>query len=248
MSSPGTYIISDIHGSSKAFYRMLKKTDIDLDRDYLIINGDIVDRGKDSLKLFYEITELRNRYGDHVVIIKGNHELFVEMYLKGTLSEVRYSSEGYGGADTIRELKQLSAEEKEELIHYIEALPIYKVIDSPIRGELVITHSGLQYDHLVRNDDGSINVIKSIEEGVASDEFQFLVSGFIQREAPAAIGKNLDRVLVVGHVPTMFIQDSPGNGIWARYGGKLILLDCGSGYRGGKLGCLRVEDEKLFYV
>ena len=61
MSSPGTYIISDIHGSSKAFYRMLKEDRYRSGQDYLIINGDIVDRGKDSLKLFYEIAGVKEQ-------------------------------------------------------------------------------------------------------------------------------------------------------------------------------------------
>ena len=53
--------MSDIHGASRRFHAMLKKIKIDWSQDYLYINGDIVDRGKDSLKLFNEIRKCRKQ-------------------------------------------------------------------------------------------------------------------------------------------------------------------------------------------
>ncbi len=241
-----TYVISDIHGASRAFHKMLKKIELDLEQDVLIIDGDIVDRGKGSLGLFFEIMEMRDQHPGHVLVIKGNHELFLEMYMKGTLPWERYSSENYGGLDTIRELEKLSGNEKEKLMTWLEGLPIYKVVDSPVRGELVITHTGLHYSCLVRKLDGSIDVIRSIEQAYSADPFQFLICGYIQREAPAVVIRDLDKCLLVGHVPTMFIADSPTQGIWLK-NDKVIMIDCGSSF-GGKLGCIRLEDEKIYYT
>ena len=50
--------------------------------------------------------------------------------------------------------------------------------------------------------------------------------------------------MIVGHTPT-----SEGNGGADRifYGNGSIFIDCGLG-RGGRLGCLRLEDGKEFYV
>ena len=242
-----TYVLSDIHGASKAFYKMLKGIKFNFEEDILIIDGDIVDRNKDSLKLFFEIVDMEKKYPGHVEIIKGNHELFMEMFLKGTLPRDRYSSFNYGGADTIRELDELSRQEKDELVSYLEKLPLYKEVKSPIRGDVVINHTGFHYSNVIQNMDGSVNVIRSINQGYEFDSFQYFISSFIQREAPAMVINNLDKCLIVGHVPTMFISDSPTQGVWAK-SEKLILIDCGSGFDGGKLGCLRLEDEKLFYV
>lgn len=241
-----TYIMSDIHGSSKRFYEMLKLIQIDWSKDYLYINGDIVDRGKDSLKLFYEILEIKKQHGDHIVIIKGNHELFIDYYLSGYLPENLYSS--FGGKDTIRELKALDYARKKELIEIIRKLPVYKEIISPVRGDMIIVHSGLHEDHIVKNVDDSINVIESIESALRRDEYEYLISGYLQYDAPAWITKGLDKVMCVGHVPTMYLPDIQAPVICMKSGGKVIMTDCGAGHPGGRLGCIRLEDEKLFYV
>lgn len=161
-----TYIMSDIHGSSKRFYEMLKLIQIDWSKDYLYINGDIVDRGKDSLKLFYEILEMKKKHGDHIV----------------------------------------------------------------------------------KNVDDSINVIESIESALRRDEYEYLISGYLQYDAPAWITKGLEKVMCVGHVPTMYLPDIQAPVICMKSGGKVIMTDCGAGHPGGRLGCIRLEDEKLFYV
>ena len=241
-----TYIMSDIHGNSGRFYKMLKLIQIDWQKDYLYINGDIVDRGNDSLKLFYEILEMKKQYGEHIVIIKGNHELFIDYYLSGYLPEGRYAS--FGGKDTIRELKELDYGKQKELIEIIRRLPVYKEIISPIHGDMVIVHSGFHPEQIVRNEDGSVNVISSIEAALRWDEYQFLISGYLQDEAPAWLTKGLDKVVCVGHVPTMYLPDVQAPVICMKSGGKVIMTDCGAGHRGGRLGCIRIDDEKLFYV
>lgn len=244
-----TYIMSDIHGQAKKFYRMLKKLNIDLTVDVLIIYGDILDRGKDSLKLFYEILQIQQEYGgDHVIIIKGNHEYFLSAYLKGNLPKSVYSSQGYGGADTIREAEELSEDDKQKLIEIIDSLPLYKTVFSDKRQEeIIVTHTGIHYEYIVKNDDGTISVIKSIETAAEKDEFRFLINGFLQREAPSSVIKSLDMTMIIGHVPTPFITGIEAPIITQLKGGKVILIDCGAGH-GEKLGCLRLEDEAVFYV
>ena len=252
------YIISDIHGNADRFHKMLlDRINIDFSKDTLYINGDIVDRGKDSIKLLFEIIDLKIKYGDHVVLIKGNHEHFLERYIYGImphtdiatfrpLDESKYASRGYGGTDTIREVKALSDEEKKLLLKYINEFEHYVEVDSPKRGKMVIVHSGLHYDHIVMNEDRTINVIKSVEQGLSASENDFLISGFLQREAPVWVTKSLDKVMVVGHVPCMFILDVQMPIITMKH--NVIMTDCGSGYPCGRLGCLRIEDEKTYYV
>ena len=242
-----TYIISDIHGEEKKFHRMLKKLNIDLSVDVLIIDGDILDRGQDSLKLFYEILQMRQEYGnDHVIIIKGNHEYFLSAFLKGNLPKSVYSSQGYGGADTIREVEELSEDEKKKLIEIIDSLPLYKTVFSEKRQEeIIVTHTGVHYEYIITNANGTINVIKSIETAAEKDEFRFLINGYLQRESPYSVIKSLDKTMIIGHVPTPFIADIEAPIITQLKGGKVILIDCGAGH-GEKLGCLRLEDEAVF--
>lgn len=251
------YIISDIHGNTERFHKMLDKINIDFSEDRLYINGDIVDRGRNSIKLLFELINLKLKYGEHVVLLKGNHEHFLERYIYGIIPQTYtatfralagsvYASNGYGGANTIKEVKELDDTDKMLLLKFIDDFEHYVELDSPKRGKMVIVHSGLHYDHIVMNEDRSINVIKSIEEGLSANENDFLISGFLQREAPAWVTKDLDKIMVVGHVPTMFIEDVQMPIITMKH--NVIMTDCGSGYPGGRLGCLRVEDERTYYV
>ena len=241
------YVMSDLHGATKRFHKMLKQININLlSEDYLYIDGDIIDRGKDSIRLLFEIYEMQKKYGDHVIVTVGNHEFFLYQYATGDLSERRYVA--YGGEDTIREFKELNNSDKQLIVEFIEGLPVDVEIESNKRGRMKMVHSGIHEDHIIFNDDKTINVNKSIESALRWDKNQYLLSGYLQRESPAYIYKNLDMPLIVGHTPTMFLPDVGQPIICAKPGYKVIMLDCGAGHKNGRLGCIRIEDEKIFYV
>ncbi len=243
-----TYIMSDIHGASNKFYSMLKKINIDFEKDILIIDGDILDRNKGSLKLFFEIYEMQQNYGsDQLIILKGNHELFLSRYIKGELSEALYSA--FGGDTTIPEVSKLKAEEKTELSDILDSLPIYKMVYSEKRGEdILVVHTGPlpQFITEYREMD-DIDILDAIQKSVAFDEYKFLINAYIQAEAPAYVRQNLACTLCVGHVPTSRIIDVQTPIVVEMPGKKVILIDCGAGH-GERLGCLRIDDEAVFYV
>ena len=64
-----TYVMSDLHGCFDEFQKMLKKLNFS-DEDQLIIAGDYIDRGKQSL----EMMEWIKNPPENVVLIKGNHD------------------------------------------------------------------------------------------------------------------------------------------------------------------------------
>lgn len=243
-----TYIMSDIHGASKKYYSMLEKINIDFETDVLIIDGDVLDRNKGSLKLFFEIYEMQKKYGsDHLVILKGNHELFLSRYIKGELSESLYSA--FGGDTTISEVSRLTVEEKTELVDILEGLPIYKKVYSEKRGEdILVVHTGPLPRFITEcRENEDIDILDAIEKSVAFDEYKFLINAYIQAEAPAYVRRNLDCTICVGHVPTSRVIDVQAPIIVEMPGKKVILIDCGAGY-GERLGCLRIDDEAVFYV
>lgn len=53
-----TFVISDIHGDPKNFHKLLADVSFDANADKLYVNGDVLDRGKCSLKLLYEIKQM----------------------------------------------------------------------------------------------------------------------------------------------------------------------------------------------
>lgn len=66
------FIVSDVH----SFYTELIKAlningfDINNENHYLVLAGDLFDRGSESVKLFNFVKELGNRF----IYVKGNHE------------------------------------------------------------------------------------------------------------------------------------------------------------------------------
>ncbi len=78
LPSKGKAIIaSDFHGDWDDFKKIEDKFLDALRRgesEYLIINGDILDRGPDSRKIINEVKRLKDKYRDNVHLILGNHE------------------------------------------------------------------------------------------------------------------------------------------------------------------------------
>ncbi len=66
--------ISDIHGHAGHFQEMLNRLQLKAD-DILIIIGDFINRGPESLKTYELIKEIQQRTNTYV--LKGNHESFV---------------------------------------------------------------------------------------------------------------------------------------------------------------------------
>ena len=79
------YLISDIHGDVMSFRKMLKKISFDPAVDHMIVMGDIFDWNDEGISLL----EFMSDYlvDGSMQLIKGNHELFAQMYIEGSMSE-----------------------------------------------------------------------------------------------------------------------------------------------------------------
>lgn len=122
------YIISDIHGDLKSFRELLKY--IDFEKDELTILGDVLDKGKKPMESLMLICDLMDNYLGHVLLVKGNHELFASMYLDGKLSERTWLTPGYRGDETLNSLKKMNKAEIKEFKCFIDSLPLYCEIES----------------------------------------------------------------------------------------------------------------------
>ena len=63
---------------------------------------------------------------------------------------------------------------------------------------------------------------------------------FLNRET------GIDKTVIFGHTPTYFMTREKPMSIW--YGDERIGIDCGACFDGGRLGCLRLDDMKEFYI
>lgn len=64
------FVISDIHGQNEMFEKLLRYWDCD--DEQLVLLGDYIDRGPDSLKVLQMIHDLKKKYG--AIVLRGNHE------------------------------------------------------------------------------------------------------------------------------------------------------------------------------
>lgn len=123
------WIATDLHGAYDLMKRAMREANFDLDRDRLFINGDLVDRGLDSLRArrFLQLP--------CVHATRGNHEAFwLEMYEDGPPDEKLV--EVYGRIQRMGVQWWLDApkDERDALVAMFKDLPL--VIE-------VETHRGL---------------------------------------------------------------------------------------------------------
>lgn len=131
------YVCGDIHGQYDMFMRMLDEIKFG-GFDIMYINGDIIDRGPDSIKLLQYIME-----NDKMIPILGNHELMMHDYLRGhDRSWVRYNN---GGGETLRQYRALEEEERNAIRSYIKNMLLQAEITLG-ENKYLISHSFFVHD------------------------------------------------------------------------------------------------------
>lgn len=121
------YAIGDIQGCYGPLRELLRKLDFSADRDQLLLVGDLVNRGPDSLAVLRFVRSL----GDNARTVLGNHDLHL---LALHHDPVRKSRTG----DTLDEV--LDAPDREVLLDWLIQQPL--LIDDPANGDLLV-HAGV---------------------------------------------------------------------------------------------------------
>lgn len=156
---------------------------------------------------------------EHVIMLKGNHEDMFASYPDPDYYTFYFS--------------QFSAMELNRLLTWIPELPLYKEVT--VGGiDYVLVHAGITEEILKTGKDPDEFCIW------ARNEFYF---------GDGIPGKTI----VFGHTPMMsrIIDEEITVHIWKPKGKNLIGIDTGAVFAkkfGGKLSCLRLDDQKEFYV
>lgn len=116
-------VTSDQHGCLEEFDELLQKIQYNKETDRLILAGDYIDRGPDSLGLIRRIRELNLPQSD---ILMGNHEYFFLRWFKGNNHLTERSH-----------YKQFSDED----ITFINNMPYYLTIPEH---NLLVVHAGIK--------------------------------------------------------------------------------------------------------
>jgi bis(5'-nucleosyl)-tetraphosphatase (symmetrical) len=121
-----TYAIGDLQGCRAPFEALLEKIDFDPARDRLLLAGDLINRGADSLGTL----RLVHRYRDSLDTVLGNHDLHL---LAVALGHTQPRNK-----DTIEPI--LNAPDGPDLVGWLRQQPL--LLDLP-EFDAVVTHAGL---------------------------------------------------------------------------------------------------------
>lgn len=229
-----TYVMSDIHGCFDKYREMLDYIEF-LPRDTLYVLGDVIDRGPDGIKILQDMMLRPN-----VFPLLGNHEFTAAVCLPWLMQEVTNQSLdalnktqiaalnewiANGGGVTLQSLNELSMEEREEILEYLQEMELFAEVEAKGRS-FVLTHSGLAH----------FSPSRPLSEYKLED-FLFCRPSLDTVYYP-------DKILVFGHTPTRFL--SRQNRILRRE--TWIDVDCGCAFRNGRLSCLCLDTMEEFYV
>ena len=223
------YVCSDIHAEYDLFMKLLEKINFS-DNDVMYICGDVIDKGKDSIRLMQLVMNAPNIY-----TIIGNHEYD---FLKYYWALMKDSPDDYD--EVLNKLQKYFPFDGYLLdwdtVDYMESLPYYLQTD-----EFIIVHSGLPID-------SGNNVLSP--EGLKPE---YLV--YDRNFKDASVLPTTNKCIFFGHTPTSYICGESkilkykkagfmGNNIkdYCK-----IHLDLGT-WLDKTMGCICVDTLEEFYV
>ena len=211
------YVCSDLHGNYN-FYKAITRELKENDRLYVL--GDVIDRGKDGIKILQDVIKRKEK--GQVEFLVGNHELMMVQSLFLNNEKVRndWLIDGNGGKETLEEFNKLDVNEQNKMKEFLLNSYVYKNIK--INNKLVhLVHAKSIQDKEENNEKTLGEMIKEgnenkIHEALWSrDPDKSIASPHPQSARPGVF-------TVIGHSPT---DDNKVN-----YKDDYMDIDCGGGY------------------
>ncbi|HZJ78289.1 MAG TPA: metallophosphoesterase [Clostridia bacterium] len=233
------YTIGNLHGCIDEWKEMLGKISFN-NFDEIYVLGDVIDKGPEPIKLLFNMMLRSN-----VFVVLGNHEYAFLKCMKNVpfdatledftqhLSEENMNifSEWIksGGRVTFEQFMELSADDREAILDYLEEFSPYDIINIDNK-EFVLTHSGL----------------KNFEPDKAFENYS--IHDFIFNKPQHGQKFFENKTLICSASPTLKSDGSFSGRIHKE--ANFININCGCIYsdNGGRLGCLRLDDMKEFYI
>lgn len=262
------YVMSDIHGCYQEFQEMLSKIGFS-PADRLILAGDCIDRGKDTYKMLRWIENCP----ENVVLLRGNHEeefaqtvdFMLEFDQKQDLcSDFTSNGDAVSLYQTVRYFFQ-----KENLPSLY--FDVYGTIHRLLRENGAALKDLIRWARRMREmpyfweneiggrpcvavHAGYAKQLEDIKGSYSSLEKFYLYA----REESLELGGKNHGTVIAGHTPTVARWEFAYNRgkVFRHYDADkdcmFYDIDCGCAYRAqdpdGRLACIRLEDERIFYV
>ena len=225
------YCVSDIHGEYDLFFKLLDKIKFS-DNDTLIICGDLIDKGEQSIRLLKSVYKMRN-----IKCILGNHEYD---FLKYYWSLMQSSPNDFD--ETLMRLRQYFPHDGNllewEMVDWLENLPCF--IEEQ---DFICVHAGLPLDN-----NGTLQPLNGLRVEQLVYDRTFKDDNVIPQQS---------KCVIFGHTPTSYLGQNGKIIKYMRtgteYDGKNICdyykvhIDTGV-YLSKTLGCIRIDDCAEFYV
>jgi len=262
-----TYVMSDIHGCFDAMNEMLKKIGFSKE-DKLIFAGDYIDRGKQSFEMLNWIAS----EPENIIFLCGNHDIEfacnVELLNQFARSEMNKDS----NKGTLLLYARFSQAAAEKVGGY-SAFDYYGTIGDLISNYGVTLSQLLEWADLIwdmeyvhileKNGKKYVIVHAGYTENLDNDNmdkhYETLEDFYVYARDDAYINGGIEHgVVIAGHTPTVLEEELPYNdgNVYKFYDEDMDCtfydIDCGCAYKerypNAKLACIRLEDEKIFYV
>ena len=223
--------IGDVHGMYEKLIKLMDKIRFNPDEDLLIFLGDYIDRGPDPGRCLQYIFALQQQYPDVVVCLMGNHEVMMSSYFmqkRGNYNNLIVDYAGSwldnGGLETLKQLDEMDADTREELLQWVMNLPVkYQYQD------YFFCHAGVDPDVPL----------------AVQNEFDMLW----RRQQWWEQYKG-EETLVVGHTPIQKVMKLTGKERRTPkplfLANHVIMCDTGAYMSGGKLSCVDVLAGKVW--
>lgn len=226
------FVIGDIHGMYDAFEKML--TQWNPQTQQLILLGDLIDRGPQSLKVLNKVRQLQQDFG--AICLRGNHE---EMLLE-TLEDAEQFFPRYkrnGGLTTLA-----------ELLH--KPLDVLEQVSGDVLAQDVLQRHAWLYDWLQSLpyyiEFGNFVCVHAGVDLSLSDWQQSTARDFVWiREAFHQLPNTTGRTFIFGHTPTKRLNADESDMIWQS--DYKIGIDGGAVY-GGSLHAVRLSVDTLLDI
>ena len=223
-----TYVVSDIHGCDKKYFRLLETLHFS-DNDTLYILGDTVDRSSGGLRVLLDAASRQN-----VILLRGNHEqAALELLPHDPDNEpmpVKLFDRWHewmedGGDRTYRAFWNRSDAVRDRVLRILGSLPVYAEIQ--VGGRRFFLAHTVPEKRRMRHPE------------------KCRVCDFLTGEPEYEVCYDPDRFIITGHTVTSLIDRAFRGRIW--HGSGHIAIDCGAVYT-GVLGCLCLDTLEEFYV
>ncbi len=228
------YVISDIHNDNRRLKQLLETIDFGKE-DHLYVLGDLFDRCvrcPDPVGVYFTILGL----GDRCTVIQGNHDVWLANYIlkycNSSKRQRRYMDPYYYNSFELV-MDRLTVVDAKQLTEF--------VLDCPLQHELAFGDKKYLMAHAMTSHPDRQETPYYYLMGIDNDGFYIDgIEGYTS---------------ICGHSETGFFSryggsysDTTHTSIWRNDKRNVIMIDCGCGFEDGLLSCLRLDDEKEFYV